>query len=683
MKKLLFLLLLVMTMPMTMMAQVEIDGIYYHFNGGNAEVINHYNQYTGDIVIPSTVTYNNVVYNVIIDNDAFNSCPGLTSVSIGKGVKRIGENAFLCCPGLTSITVDSENPIYDSRNNCNAIIEKSTNTLIVGCKNTIIPDDVTSIRYDAFYGCTGLTSITIPNSVTSIGEGAFENCTGLVSITVDSENPNYDSRNNCNAIIEKSNNTLMLGCNNTIIPDDVTSIGDYAFVGCSGLTSIDIPDGVTSIGIEAFSGCTGLTSIDIPNSVTSITTWAFANCEALEVVTCRATSVPDTEADAFDGSNVENATLIVPDEAYTAYSTISPWSKFGTIQKLLEPSVITANSYTREYGDANPTFEYTSAVTLNGTPTITCAADETSAPGTYPITISQGTVTNTGLVFVDGTLTVTKAPLTITANSYIIHEGDAMPAFEAVYEGLKNNESESVVNPVISCSATDSNTPGIYDINVTATSDNYDITIEAGTLTIMPTKMSITIGDPGVGTYCSPYDLDFSTVTDFKAYIAAGYNSATGNVIVVSVKDVPAGTGLFLKGTPGTYDVPCGESSSYYVNMLVGVTEATTISATDGSMTNFLLSATNSSDACFRPISSTYNLRANRAYLQIPTYMVGSSAGANAVGIEFEEGVTGIDNSLSDMDANAHWFTLDGRKLNGKPTQKGIYVVNGQKVVIK
>ena len=195
--------------------------------------------------------------------------------------------------------------------------------------------------------------------------------------------------------------------------------------------------------------------------------------------------------------------------------------------------------------------------------------------------------------------------------------------------------------------------------------------------------MSITIGAPGVGTYCSPYDLDFSTVTDFKAYIATGYNSATGNVIVQAVKDVPAGTGLFLKGTPGTYDVPCGESSSYYVNMLVGVTEATTISATDGNMTNFLLSATNSSDACFRPISTTYNLRANRAYLQIPTYMVGSSAGANAVGIESEEGVTGIDNSLSDMDANAHWFTLDGRRLNGKPTQKGIYVVNGQKVVIK
>ena len=569
--------------------------------------------------------------------------------------------------------MNSENSKYDSRNNCNAIIEKSTNTLIAGCKNTIIPTSVTSIGGSAFWGCTNLTSIDIPNSVTSIGEQAFRDCKGLTSVTIGNS-------------VTSIGDWAFMGCSGLTsidIPNSVTSIGKQAFYECSSLTSVTIGSGVTSIGDKAFNGCSSLTSIDIPNSVTSIGGGALANCEALEVVTCRATSVPSTNTNAFDGSYVEHATLIVPDEAYTAYSTTSPWSNFGTILKLSETSVITASSYTREYGDANPTFEYTCAVTLNGEPIITCAADETSAPGTYPITISQGTVTNTGLVFVDGTLTITRAPLTITANSYTITEGDALPTFEAVYEGLKNSESESVVSPVFSCIATDSNTPGTYPITVTASSDNYDITTVAGTLTILPAKMSITIGAPGVGTYCSPYDLDFSTVTDFKAYIATGYNSATGNVIVQAVKDVPAGTGLFLKGTPGTYDVPCGESTSYYVNMLVGVTEATTISATDGNMTNFLLSATNSSDACFRPISSTYNLKANKAYLQIPTSMVSSSAGANAVGIEFEEGVTGIDNSLSDMDTDAHWFTLDGRRLNGKPTQKGIYVVNGRKVVVK
>lgn len=794
MKKLLSFLFMAF-IPIAMRAyDCEVDGIYYNLveKAKVAKVTNsgsQYLKYTGDIVIPATITYNNVVYSVreieeaafyncsdmttidipesvtIIGGYAFSNCYGLTSINIPENVTSIengtfshcyrltsidipnnvtsiGEDAFLGCSGLTAINIPDGITSIEKRtfNSCTKLtsiaIPNSVTSIGWAAFNNCasltsinIPDGVTSIG-DYAFGASSLTSINIPESVTSIGIGAFNRCGSLTSITVASGNTVYNSRNNCNAIIETSSNILIAGCKNTIIPDGVTSIGDAAFLGCGGLTAINIPDGVTSIGESAFYACHGLTSItipggvtrignsafkscsgltvisildgvtsigdaafancsalttiEIPNSVTSIGSSAFNNCENFSVVTCNALSVPSTNTSAFDGSDVRYATLIVPDASLSDYQSTAPWSNFGTILASSQATVVTANSYTREYGDANPNpFEYTSAVTLNGTPFITCAADATSAPGTYPIVISQGTVTNTGLVFVDGTLTITKAPLTITANSYTIKEGDAMPAFDAVFTGLKNNEAESVVSPVVSCTTTDSNTPGTYDINVTATSDNYAITTVAGTLTILPDKMSITIGAPGVGTYCSPYDLDFSTVTDFKAYIATGYNSATGNVIVQAVKDVPAGTGLFLKGTPGTYDVPCGESSSYYVNMLVGVTEATTISATDGNMTNFLLSATNTSDACFRPISSTYNLKANRAYLQIPTSMVSSSAGANAVGIEFEEGVTGIDNSLSDMDTDAHWFTLDGRKLNGKPTQKGIYVVNGQKVVIK
>ena len=165
---------------------------------------------------------------------------------------------------------------------------------------------------------------------------------------------------------------------------------------------------------------------------------AFSNCELLELVTCHATSVPST--DSNQGSEVQYATLIVPDEAYDAYSTTAPWSEFGTMLKMSEASVVTANSYTREYGEQNPTFEYTSAQTLNGDPAISCTADATSAPGTYPISISQGTATNAGLIFVDGTLTITKAPLTAKVNSYTINEGDALPTFDATYTGLKNSE---------------------------------------------------------------------------------------------------------------------------------------------------------------------------------------------------------------------------------------------------
>ena len=145
-------------------------------------------------------------------------------------------------------------------------------------QNIRIANSVTSVNWCAFQGCIGLTSVTIPNSLTSISSSAFYGCSELISIKVESENTKYDSRNNCNAIIETSTNTLFLGCKNTTIPNSVTSIRDDAFSGCIGLTSITIPNSVTSIGNQAFSGCTGLTSITIPNSVTNIGIYAFEYC---------------------------------------------------------------------------------------------------------------------------------------------------------------------------------------------------------------------------------------------------------------------------------------------------------------------------------------------------------------------------------------------------------------------
>ena len=248
------------------------------------------------ITIPSSVTS--------IDSSAFASCTGLTSITIPSSVTSIGQNAFASCTGLTSIIVDKNNTVYDSKNNCNAIIETSTNELILGCKNTTIPSGVTSIGQNAFSNCTGLTSITIPNSVTSIDSSAFASCSGLTSITipnsvtsinssafascsgltsiiVDKNNTVYDSRNNCNAIIETSTNVLVLGCKSTTIPSGVTGIGHGAFDGCTGLTSITIPNSVTYIDYNAFYGCTGLTSITIPNSVTDIAYNAFTSCPGL------------------------------------------------------------------------------------------------------------------------------------------------------------------------------------------------------------------------------------------------------------------------------------------------------------------------------------------------------------------------------------------------------------------
>ena len=234
--------------------EVTIDGIKYDVitYKKQAKVISDDTKYSGDIVIPSEITYNNVTCSVTsIGDRAFLYCSGLTSITIPNSVTSIGDYAFSGCSGLESIVVNPGNTKYDSRDNCNAIIETESNTLIAGCKNSVIPNSVTSIGSGAFDGCSGLTSITIPNSVTSIGSYAFSGCSGLTGIT---------------------------------IPNSVTSIGNYAFFGCSGLTNITIPNSVTSIGSGAFAWCSGLTSITIPNSVTSIGNSAFDGCSGLKTV---------------------------------------------------------------------------------------------------------------------------------------------------------------------------------------------------------------------------------------------------------------------------------------------------------------------------------------------------------------------------------------------------------------
>ena len=124
-----------------------------------------------------------------------------------------------------------------------------------------IPNSITSINFHAFYYCTGLTSITIPDSITSINDYAFNACGGLTSIKVNANNTVYDSRNNCNAIIETATNTLIRGCQNTVIPNSVTSIGSSAFSYCDSLTSVTIPDSVTSIGNQTFEQCSELVSV--------------------------------------------------------------------------------------------------------------------------------------------------------------------------------------------------------------------------------------------------------------------------------------------------------------------------------------------------------------------------------------------------------------------------------------
>lgn len=262
---------------------------------------------------------------------AFISCISLTSITIPASVTSIGERAFASCSGLTAIEVREGNKNYDSRGGCNAIVRTASNTLVAGCQSTVIPEGIESIGSDAFYSCSGLTSVTIPASVTSIGDLAFMGCIGLVSVKVAAGNTKYDSRNECNAIIETAANTLTVGCQSTVIPGTVTHIGKNAFYGCSNLTTLDIPEGVTSVGDNAFLSCSLLASVTFPRSMEQIGSRAFCFCSSLKDVYCRTAKVPSTSTDAFDYSNTENATLHVYDFTYDAFSSTEPWSGFGNI----------------------------------------------------------------------------------------------------------------------------------------------------------------------------------------------------------------------------------------------------------------------------------------------------------------------------------------------------------------
>ena len=243
-----------------------------------------------NITIPNSVTS--------IGDYAFDGCISLTSINIPSSVTSIGFNAFgfgafSSSSSLTNIAVDANNTVYDSRNDCNAIIKTSTNELIKGCTNTIIPSNVTKIGNSAFSGCSGLTSINIPISVTSIGDDAFENCSSLTSIIIPSSVTNIGGGafSFCNGLISIN------------IPSSVTSIGGDVFNRCSALTSINIPNSVTSIGESAFLYCTGLTSITIPSSVTSIGESSFLYCNGLTSITV------DANNTVYDSRNDCNAII--------------------------------------------------------------------------------------------------------------------------------------------------------------------------------------------------------------------------------------------------------------------------------------------------------------------------------------------------------------------------------------
>lgn len=212
---------------------------------------------------------------------AFDDCSNLTAIHIPAGVDKIALGVFMGCSNLNSITIDSANRSYESPGNANAIIDKGTMTLLEGSNNTVIPEGVKIIWQNAFAERIHLKSITIPASVTSIVRMPFSDCDSLEEIKVDADNAIFDSRNNCNAIIESATNTLIAGCGKTVIPEGIETIGDSAFERVKTLTHVTIPKSVTEIRGYAFERCENLSTVNLQKGIQTIGYGAFTECVGL------------------------------------------------------------------------------------------------------------------------------------------------------------------------------------------------------------------------------------------------------------------------------------------------------------------------------------------------------------------------------------------------------------------
>lgn len=292
MKKTIFLSFLLLLSIIAKGHDIEVDGIYYLINGNEATVSfegdvydyeTHEHYYTGDIVIPETITYEGITYRVTsIGYMAFYLC-GVNSVVLPNSIVTIDSRAFHDCYSLKSIN---------------------------------IPRSVKTIGADAFYGCYSLPSIEIPNSVTSIGSAAFWDCEQFTSFYIP-----YS--------VKAIANSTFNGCkrlNKIFIPNSVTSIGNQAFGGCYNLRSIEIPNSITTIGYLAFMGCSGLKDVHIGYSVTSIGSSTFEN--SVNNIYCYAATPPTINENTF---KTYNATLHVPASSLAAYFTAPYWSNFWNI----------------------------------------------------------------------------------------------------------------------------------------------------------------------------------------------------------------------------------------------------------------------------------------------------------------------------------------------------------------
>ena len=772
-----------------------------------------------NITIPASVTY--------IDNYAFKNCTGLTSIEIPASVTTIGENAFCYCSSLESIeipanvtqiglnpfsgcsslktiSVASGNTVFDSRNNCNAIIKKEMNRLITGCKNSVIPNGVTCIDDDAFYGCTGLTSIEIPASVTAIYGSAFEGCTGLTSIEIPASVTNigswaFDDCTSLNSVTiyapelseygygygafdnnadgrkiyvpKNSVDTYKSGWSNyasdivgfdsygdnvyytydsstktlyffgtgdmteyfgghipwynyrtdittVVIGHGVTSIGSMAFSDCTGLTSIEIPASVMIIGHDAFYGCTSLKSITIPASVAYIDNCAFKNCTGLTSIDIPA-SVTSIGKSVF-----ENCTGLTSIEIPANVTQIDS-NPFSGCSSLKTISVASGNTVFDSRNNCNAIIKKEmnrlitgckNSVIPNG---VTCIDDDAfyGCTGLTSIEIPASVTAIYGSAFEGCTgLTSIEIPASVTnigswafddctsLNSVTIYApelseyGYGYGAFDNNADGRKIYVFENCLDTYKSgWSNYASDIEAITAISLKDNDDNRSLVEAANGNSLNVTLQGRKLYKDGAwNTLCLPFDVTIKESVldgdDVKAMVLDDKTSGlNGDQLTLNFVDapatIPAGTPFIIKWKKAA-------------NLENPVFNGVTINNADhevafnggwfmGTYVPWRWTEENQNYLFLGDANTLYypkagaHLNAFRAYFLLEE----PNGTAREIVVNFGEETTGVVSMYNEqctMNNKADaWYTVNGVKLDGKPTAKGMYIKNGKKVVIK